>query len=185
MSAAPRARARRAGRSAGEAGFTLAEMILVIVILGVIFVTLTASVMLGLKTTRSLDVRTEESVAAEFTALHFTRDVQAATQVTVDDATASCGGPALVKLVSSTPDRVVAYALEPVGGGVVALVRRLCEPSGGGAQEKTLVPAATGATATCRPSADDCRSVALQVAQAGADEIVGFPFELVATRRPT
>lgn len=184
MSAALRA-PRRTGRPAEEAGFTLAELILVIVILGVIFMTLTASVMLGLKTTRSLDVRTEESVAAEFTALHFTRDVQAATGVTVDDAAASCGGPALLKLVSSTPDRVVAYALEPAGGGIVSLVRRLCEPSGGAPSAKTLVPAATGATATCRPSAGDCRSLTLQVTQAGADEIVGFPFELVATRRPT
>lgn len=179
------ARTRPIEGSADEAGFTLAEMILVIVILGVIFVTLTASVMLGLKTSRNLDVRTEESVAAEFTALHFTRDVQAASQVTIDDATASCGGPALLKLVSSTPDRMVAYAEEPVGDGVVALVRRRCEPAGAAAEEKTLVPAATAVTATCRPSADDCRSVTLQVTQAGADEIVGFPFELIATRRPT
>lgn len=178
-------RARRVPEAGPEAGFTLAEMLLVIVILGVIFVTLTASVVLGLKTSRNLDVRTEESVAAEFTALHFTRDVQAATQVSVDDATASCGGAALLKLVSSEPDRIVAYAEVDAGGGMVSIVRRRCAPSGAAAEEKTLVPAATGATVACRPSADDCRSLTLQVTQAGADDIVGFPFELVATRRPS
>lgn len=184
------------GREA-EDGFTLAEMLVVIVILGIIFAALTASVILGLRTTKDSDARVTQSNSAQFTSVYFTRDVQSAEDVLLpgdsDWASYSCGSDAgaVLKLVSPEADRVVTYAvtngdpLDPPD-----LVRRRCDPIGATPQQVTvarrLAAGAGAVTATCLPDAGTCTAVELHVAsESGPSDPTGLQFDLTVSRRPT
>jgi prepilin-type N-terminal cleavage/methylation domain-containing protein len=166
----------------GDDGFTLVEMLVCIVVLGIIFTVLTGALMIGLRSTSNVSVKFDESNAAQLTALYFTRDVQGAQTVTLDDATASCGGAAKLKLTSTTADRVVSYAL--TGSTTLQLVRRLCSPASTSPVVTTLVPVVTSASNVTFACTNSCRTVTLGVEQPGATGVVpGLSFSLQASSR--
>jgi prepilin-type N-terminal cleavage/methylation domain-containing protein len=165
-----------------EDGFTLVEMLVCVVVLGIIFTVLTGALMIGLRSTSSASVKFEESNAAQLTALYLTRDVQGAETITVNDATSSCGGSAKLKLTSSNADRVVSYAV--TGTTTLSLVRRLCSPANTTPVVTTLVPVVAGAANVSAACTNSCTTVSLTVDQPGATGVVpGLTFSLQATSR--
>jgi prepilin-type N-terminal cleavage/methylation domain-containing protein len=165
-----------------EDGFTLVEMLVCIVVLGIIFTVLTGALMIGLKSTSNASVKFDESNAAQLTALYLTRDVQGAQTVAVNDATSSCGGSAKLKLTSTVADRVVSYAV--TGTTTLSLVRRLCSPAASTPIVTTLVPVVASATNVSVACTNSCTTVTLSVDQPGASGVVpGLSFSLQATSR--
>ena len=176
----------RTRRARGEAGVTLLEMLVCLSILGIIFAVLATAVMEGLVATQQGDVKTDESNAAQFTAMYFTHDVQGAETVSVNDTAASCGGAALLKLLSPVADRTVAYV---VTGSPLQLVRRVCSPAAATPLASTLVPTLTNAsnvTVALTPTGctTACTKVTLTVNQPGATGIVaGLTFTVTGSPR--
>jgi prepilin-type N-terminal cleavage/methylation domain-containing protein len=160
-------------------GFTLIEVLVCISILGIIMVVLCTAVMMGLRSTKDANVKFDQSNTAEFVNLHFTKDVQGAEQVLVDDVAASCGGAAELKLVSPlSVDRIVTYA---VTGSPLQLVRRECSPSG-------ATPAVTLLASPISAASDVVASyssgqVTLSVNQPSSSLGAGFNFTVAASSR--
>jgi prepilin-type N-terminal cleavage/methylation domain-containing protein len=173
---------RRSRRRGGnDDGFTLVEMLLCIVILGIVFTVLTAALMIGLRSTSRANVKLDESNAAQFTAMHFTSDVRAADTITVNSATASCGGAAALKLTSVEADRVVAYA---VTGSPLQLVRRVCNPASATPFVTVLAPVITNASDVVAACNSPCTTATLTVTQPGAPGVVdGLTFTVQGTKR--
>jgi prepilin-type N-terminal cleavage/methylation domain-containing protein len=167
------------GRARSHAGFTLPELLVSIALMGAVFLALTGALIAGLRHTQGGDTSLRESNALELTAHWFTADVQGAELAAVDDVTAGCGGPALVKLTSPAADRVVAYALT---GSPPALVRRVCAPASSAPSESVLVPSVTSARATCNAR---CARIDLEIAQPGDDKTPGLVSTVRAARRVT
>jgi prepilin-type N-terminal cleavage/methylation domain-containing protein len=169
-------------RRPGDDGFTLVEMLVCIVVLGIIFTVLTGALMIGLRSTSNASVKFDESNAAQLTALYLTRDVQGAETVTLNDATSSCGGAAKLKLTSSTADRVVSYAV--TGTTTLQLVRRVCSPASATPMVSTLVPTIASANNVTFACTNACTTVTLTVDQPGATGVVpGLSFSLQASSR--
>jgi prepilin-type N-terminal cleavage/methylation domain-containing protein len=164
-------------RAHDEHGFTLAELLVAIAITGVVFTTLTAAVMLGLRSTRDGDTGLTESNAAQLASHYYTRDVHGAEQVVIDDPSGSCGGPAELKLVSPVADRIVAYAAV---GTPPRLVRRLCEPASAAPFETTLAVAVVDVSASCPVP---CTRVTMRIDQPGSEDHVGLTVSLVGNPR--
>jgi prepilin-type N-terminal cleavage/methylation domain-containing protein len=159
-------------------GFTLIEVLVCIAILGIIMVVLCTAVMMGLRSTKDANVKFDQSNTAEFVNLHFTRDVQGAEQVSVDDVASTCGGAAELKLVSPAADRIVAYA---VAGSPLQLVRRECSPS-------TATPVVTLLASPISAASDVVASytsgqVTLSVNQPASSLDAGFNFTVAASSR--
>jgi prepilin-type N-terminal cleavage/methylation domain-containing protein len=161
-----------------DAGFTLVEVLVSIAILGIIMVVLCTAVMMGLRSTKDASVKFDQSNAAEFTALHFTADVQGAELVSVDDVAASCGGAAELKLTSPIANRTVAYA---VTGSPLQLVRRECSPSG--ATPSVTILASPISAASDVVAANTGGQVTLSVNQPSSSLGAGFNFTVAATSR--
>lgn len=161
-----------------ERGLTLIELLVSITILGIVMVVLTMAVIFGLGATKNANGSLDESNAAQFTALYFSRDVQGAEQVSVDDATSTCGGAAELKLTSTTADRVVAYA---VTGSPLQLVRRVCSPASATPTVTILVPSLSAA-GDVAASVSGTR-VTLDVNQPATETDTGFNFTLAASSR--
>jgi prepilin-type N-terminal cleavage/methylation domain-containing protein len=166
----------------GERGFTLVEMLVCISILGIIFTVITAALMVGLRSTSNAGVKFDESNAAQFTALHFTRDVQSADAISPNDTDSSCGGAAKLKLTSTTPDRIVAYAV--TGSPTLQLVRRVCDPSGASPATTVLAPALAAANAVTVACNSPCTTATITVDQPGSPGVVnGLSFSVQASKR--
>ena len=151
-----------------ESGFTLVELLVAIVILGLIAFSLTEAVILGLKTTDATAASSSRSVAAQTLTSYFTDDVQSAE--TVDTTAPSClnGGPVAgsVFLHLAWTDRQVradqqvrrdvSYALDPPGASEQELVRWSC--SDGGARASRILGHFTrdGSVGAAEPVAAAC-----------------------------
>jgi prepilin-type N-terminal cleavage/methylation domain-containing protein len=161
-----------------ECGLTLIELLVSITILGIVMVVLTMAVIFGLGATKNANGSLDESNAAQLTALYFSRDVQGAEQVAVDDATSTCGGAAELKLTSTAADRVVAYA---VTGTPLQLVRRLCSPASATPTVTILVPSLSAAGDVA--AAVSGTRVTLSVPQPATETDAGFNYTLAASSR--
>jgi prepilin-type N-terminal cleavage/methylation domain-containing protein len=170
------------GTTHDERGFTLVELLVCIVVLGIIFTTLTGALIIGLRSTSNANVKFDESNAAQFTALHFTRDVQGAEDVTLNDATGSCGGAAKLKLTSDVADRIVAYAV--TGSPTLQFVRRVCSPKTATPVVSVLAPVIASANAVNASCSAGCATVTLTVDQPGSPGVVsGLSFTVQASPR--
>lgn len=170
-----------AGGRHDERGLTLIELLIAVTILGVIMVAVTGAVILGLNDTANSDYSTDESNAAQFTAMYFTRDVQSAETISVNDSANTCGGAAKLKLTSASADTIVAYA---VTASPIQLVRRECSPS-------SATPAVTALTQTLASANDvvaactsSCTRATLTVTQPGAPgQNQGWSFTVAGSTR--
>jgi prepilin-type N-terminal cleavage/methylation domain-containing protein len=172
-------------RQRPEIGFTLAELLVVTVILGIILFPLTESVILGLKTTTATANRVSGSLAAETIGSFFFGDVHSATSVATT-ATGCATADAGVFLHLGWKDQGtatdVSYALDPQGGGQ-DLVRLKCA-DGGTAESRVLGhfnfdPAVV---VTCSPTCTAPTSVILSIR---TDPNAVAPTVLTAQRRTT
>jgi prepilin-type N-terminal cleavage/methylation domain-containing protein len=167
---------------ASETGFTLVELLVCIAILGIVFTVLTAALMIGFRSTNSANVKFDESNAAQFTALHFTPDVEGANSIVVDSTTASCGGAAELKLTSTEGDRVVAYAV--AGSPTLQLLRKVCSPASASPQVTVLAPVIANASAVVASCTNSCTTATLSVTQPGAPGVItGLTFTVQATQQ--
>ncbi|WP_424216198.1 type II secretion system protein (plasmid) [Streptomyces sp. BI20] len=113
----------RARRGVGEAGFTLAETLVTIVVLGIVTTLLSKAIVMGLRFTSGTERRVAATGAAGALARWFTGDVQSADAVTTEPA---CGITEVVVHLRRAGTDVV-YAHDPVSG---ALSRVTCGPAG-------------------------------------------------------
>lgn len=116
---------------------TLAELIVAIAILGIVFATIAAAMVMGLRQTSASETELIEQNGAMLTARYFVPDVQGARRF--DDPGDACGADGVLTLGTVLADgaRVVTYRVEqPEAGGPWALVRRQCD---GGTQVSEIV----------------------------------------------
>lgn len=125
----------------GEEGFTLTELLVTIVIVGVIGSTLTGAVILGFRTTDATGARVARSSAIQALTSYFTEDAQRAQTVTVlaSPAVAEPAGCATgdegrflrLDWADGSDARTVVYALDPPTGTAHQLTRWVCVGAGG------------------------------------------------------
>ncbi len=125
----------------GDAGFTLAELLVAITIMGTIMVVMGQSIVLGFSTFTDTEKLLKDSHGKQMLAAYFLRDVQNATQV--DSTSGSCVPATESIVVSLTATDISGSAIVAVYSyGAGTLVRHICGGSGDPAQ-----PVATGLTA--------------------------------------
>lgn len=116
-----------ARRRGSEAGFTLTELLVVVVILGVIGYALTESIILGLRTTDATAASSSRSVAAQTLTSYFTADAQSAEAVSATDP--SCVTEPVFLHLTWTDQGVpvaVSYAFDPADASEQDLIRWSC-----------------------------------------------------------
>jgi len=169
-----------------EAGFTLIEILMTVVILSISIGTLTAAVVMGFRTNARAEARADGSNLVGFTSRHFTRDVTSAVGAPVVNG--GCGtDPKLDVPIGG--GHSVTYGVTTAGTPARSqLVRRIC--SGATVESEAVIGSvspAISASATCAdtgtaPDVVTCGRVTLEVGWAGR---APFSFRLTADRRAT
>jgi prepilin-type N-terminal cleavage/methylation domain-containing protein len=115
---------------AGEAGFTLIEMVLAMTILGLVIGAISAAMFLGLGTERDVQTRLSESNSANLLASYFGPDVQQSGPVAVAPAAndspycGASGGAVALLLPQNNNASSVSYFVDPTNPKI--LRRRTC-----------------------------------------------------------
>ena len=119
-------------RACGEAGVTLIELLLAMMITSAIVVPIGAGIYFGLQTTGTTETRLTQATSANLMASYFVPDVQGAEDAALNspESTAACGSAAgLANLVLTlSPTSSVSY-VQGSGAKAAVLYRRTC--SGG------------------------------------------------------
>jgi prepilin-type N-terminal cleavage/methylation domain-containing protein len=181
-----------------DRGFTLVELLVAIVILGVVVAAISASIIVGLKTTDRTSQRLAESHDAQMVSSFFATDVESATDVSLTDTACSGGSTVVVRFSwtesdspSTTVDHVASYVIEqdPAGtpGAEKRLVRRSCLGSGlapAGAVVVAHMPlTAADPSVTCDSAAPGtCTATPAQVAITFS-EPSGYSYTVTGKRR--
>ena len=172
----------------GEEGFTLPELLVAVVILGIIGGALTGSIITGLKVTDGTSERIGESTDAQLASAYFAGDVQSATAV-LPSLHPACALPAGASAVVSfswddpaqpAVPRIATWFTQDVGDQR-HLSRQYCQ---GATTSTTTVSRSLGAAAPELTCAGGCtgtpKSATLKVTEES-----GFSFRLSGTRRTT
>ena len=114
-------------------GFTLVELLISVVVLGILLVAVSAATMAVLRTTGSTDVRLTESRAQQFAAAYFSADAHGATTVSTGGAPRCGSDPtAVVEFIGQDFDdaltvttKVVTYVVRTASGADGAAGREL------------------------------------------------------------
>lgn len=172
------------GRRCGASGFTLVEVLVAVVLLGLIAVSVAAISIPGvLRISDDNQERQLDATTAQWSSVVFARDVQGAGQLGAPGDCTSTGDPLVALVASDELTPTVEYRV--AGAGPFELVRAEC-----GGTERTVVeglddpPAvecrdAAGSTVACTPGTSP-RVVNLEV-----DRTDSFGFELDGARRAT
>ena len=158
-------------------GFTLVELLVAMMILGVVFTVVSAAFFVSFNGAKDSNSVLEESQGGAFTSTYFAEDVQSARNV-LRDATV-CGGTTGQPLVGMTwTDLGVAqaadYILTDAPDGSKTLTRRRC---GGSSTTSEVATQISSATVTCEP-ASCTRKIRLNLAGTMSGK-----FTIEATRR--
>lgn len=136
-------------RKHGEQGFTLPELLISIVILGVVVAPLAAATVMGFRATNGVDQKVLGAAGRNLLATYLAPDVQSATQIARSD-TKGCGGAGTVLEIQRGTSTVVAYVLQAYEGGS-KLVRKQCD--GAASVTSSATTQITSAAVTCDPTA--------------------------------
>lgn len=172
-----------------EDGFTLIEVLLVVVILGFISGALTESIILGLRTTEATERIVSGSLDRQLASTYFYGDVQSSDEVATDAAKAcpvSTPGTVTLRWNDAGVAKAASYSVDPTEGN---LVRRYCEDGALKAQNTVAssLAAADPVTVTCAPAGnppDPCPSRPLKVKITVKDKS-NVAYELEGARRAT
>lgn len=163
-----------------DEGFTLIEMLVTIVILGIISAAIVTAIIVGLRTTDDTGRRLSESHDAQLVQVYVPNDVQSATFVSSSDT--ACTGTDPVVMLRWTDGAVTKVASYVVESAAIdrKLVRTYCE---NGTQVRSFPVAhhlgGADPVVTCAPACDATfRSLRLDVTEAG-----GYAYSVSATRR--
>lgn len=174
-------------RSDAEAGFTLLEILITVVILGMIIGTLSAAVILGFRSNTRAEVRTDRSNLVGFTSRLFNRDVASAVGAPVVNS--GCGAPTPVVDIPLDGGTSAAYAVETATSPRRSvLVRRVCNGAAVVAEHEIgstkweMEATALCVTTGVAPDTVDCGRLELDVTWDGPDQ---YQFQLSAERRAT
>lgn len=167
-----------------EDGFTLPELLVVIVLLGIVIGAIGASIIVGLRTTDDTNRRLTESHDAQIATAYFVSDVQSADDVSLTD-TACAGIAPVVRLQWTDPtDGKVMISSYAVPAATTELHRYYCE-NGGLVSDVVAVHklGATAPSAVCSP-APNCPGTPDKVTLTVTEES-GYAYDLVGFRRAT
>lgn len=121
----------------GDEGFTLVELLVAIVLLGIVAGAITSALIVGLRTTDGTNERLTESHNAQMASTFFAHDVASAGHVSLTDTACSGGATVVVRFAWSEYTTAAGTAVPKVASYVVEqdaagkrLVRRLCEGAG-------------------------------------------------------
>ncbi|HEY7106054.1 MAG TPA: prepilin-type N-terminal cleavage/methylation domain-containing protein [Acidimicrobiia bacterium] len=119
-------------RARGEAGVTLTELLIAMMIAAIIIVPIGAAIFYGLRTTGATQTRVTESASANLMASYFVPDVQGAEDAALNapEPSAACGASATTAslVLVTSPTSSVSY-VQGTGPRATTLYRRTC--SGG------------------------------------------------------
>jgi hypothetical protein len=121
-------------RCRGEAGLTLQEMLIAMVVSAIIAVPIGGALFTSLHTTNSTIARTRETVDANLLSTYFGTDVQNAAQVATG-STDNCGGLAGLVLTATGGSTTISY-YQGTGASTTNLYRHICN---GATPTSTLV----------------------------------------------
>lgn len=200
----PRSLITRRREANSQAGISLLEVMITLVIVSAIAVPVTAWMMLGFRASDASERRLDDSNSTNIVEAFFTRDVQNAATIALGGAdcpggegavaTAGATGVVLLGMIDTTGTKRVVYTTLTEGTPArTSLYRRSCKPSPAAgdttdssriAADVTLPPGLTTWTqlATCSTRAaspgDDCGQVALKFAGRSGEVI-----SVAATKR--
>lgn len=145
-----------------EHGFTLVEMLIAIVILGVIAAPLSMSFITGIRFLGRSDEKFNDSRSALISAAYFASDVAGANTIVPNDAAACGGGTALVSFMSSDATAGVApavnnkasYIYDPSDPASPRLLRNSCINGGPATQSVAAVSLGSAPVVTCYTTAN-------------------------------
>jgi prepilin-type N-terminal cleavage/methylation domain-containing protein len=180
-----------------EEGFTLVELILTIVIGSIVMGAISASIVVGLRTSDTTQTRLSESHDAQMTAAYFVGDVHSSDYITLADIGCVQAGESRVVTLEwydGTYVRTAAYFVHTdAGSGERRLSRRMCSNDvSTGTTTSSVIPishnlaAGTDPSVTCDGSACPATGnvtpskVVIDVTDAG-----GYAYELSGSRRVT
>lgn len=180
---------------AGDDGFTLVELLVAFVILGILIVPLAGSVITSLTAVDRSQQRTSDSTDAQVLGLYFPSDVQSSHVVGTASACGTLGATPVLRLSWDDPATAttqnVDYVTMTGAGGHVELHRIACGLVSGDIIVGRAVTGAvttsctdsTGAAATCNSAA---QTVGISYKDKG-DSVTDAPYVVVlsATRRET
>lgn len=191
-----------------ESGFTLTELLVVIVIMGVITAPLVISLITTLRVTDRTEEKFTDSRSALVAANYFANDVASANAVNPLSTVAPCGGSSGTKRPIVTFSRVnaatvttydvinplaasdkISYVVDTATVGKKRLLRRACIGGGSVNQSVAAVNLGPDPVMTCQPDCASARQVKLAITQAinkatTFDETpVAYKFDLIGNRR--
>lgn len=169
-----------------DEGFTLPELMVAVVILGVIAGALTGAIITGLKVTDGTSARIKESTDAQLASAYFAGDMQSSTAVLPaahPDCAVPAGAAAVVSFSWEDPaepavPRVSVWFTQTVGDER-HLSRRYCEGATGSTVTVSRALADAGPQLTCPGGCAGTPSRAELV----VTELSGYTFRLAGTRR--
>jgi len=170
-----------------EAGITLLEILIAVMILGLLIGTLSAAVVMGFRSNVRAEASIDRSNLVAFTSRLFNRDVASATGAPVPGG--GCGNPAPAVNIPLDGGRSAAYAVVATASPArSSLVRRVCSGAAVvSSREIGTTKWAMTAAATCQdtgaaPDTVACGRVTLEVDWPAPEE---YSFRLTADRRAT
>lgn len=168
-----------------EDGFTLAELMLTMVIGGIVMAAMVNSIVVGLRTTDETSTRLAESRGAQITSAHFLGDAQSSDDVSTSDT--DCSGVTPVVRFAWTDAGVakVASWFVQTASGERRLVRAYCE---GGSPVATVVGAhylspVVDPVVACTGLAGSSCTGEPETIKLTVTESSGYVFDVTATRR--
>jgi len=179
--------------SRGEAGFTLIETLIVVIILPIVLVGVTAAIMTTLQDDGAVSTRLADSHDAQITSAFFVDDVEGAMWITTGSAPICGTGSQVVGVAWQPASGVMAHVSYSTGTGRPGLVRTFCSSATTTVSTVSHDLASSTsalATATCSSSYPSCApgsglSPAVEVAsvQLQITEQSGYTYTLAAVPR--
>ena len=172
--------------SRGDEGFTLPELMITSVILGVIMAAITGALIVGFKTTDTTNQRLVESHDAQAAGVLFVNDVASAYNVSRIDSACGGAGTLVSFTLTDTLTGTASYVLS--GTNATRQLNRVFCPRSGAASTQPVASAlgATGPSVSCSPDnscegvpgTSEPRTVTLSITDA-----TGYAFDLTGTVR--